>query len=82
MDTELGGTNFVNHFSSSECDQSEHTCDNSYCLPAENVCDGMEDCFDKSDEMNCGKICDISFALNFILEFQISTLLSVTIVFT
>ena len=42
-----------------ECDTGEYTCDNRNCIPGSFRCDGDNDCDDNSDEIGCGKSCDI-----------------------
>ena len=38
------------------CSSQQFACDNAFCIPMENRCDGKEDCNDSSDERNCGKL--------------------------
>lgn len=40
--------------STSSCLDEEWQCRNSRCVPAEARCNGTPQCYDKSDEMNCG----------------------------
>ena len=37
-----------------ECDFVEFECRSGQCVAQSRVCDGYFDCFDKSDEINCG----------------------------
>jgi hypothetical protein len=36
------------------CNISEFRCTNGQCIPADNQCNAVYDCFDNSDEINCG----------------------------
>ena len=40
-----------------ECDVMDFKCDNKRCIPTLYVCDGDDDCRDKSDEKFCDQIC-------------------------
>ena len=51
--TQLAGYDPLNLFS------VEFTCDNKRCIPLEHVCDGEDDCRDKSDETNCNQNCTL-----------------------
>lgn len=35
-----------------------HVCPNKVCLPKSSVCDGVVDCKDRSDELNCTRACE------------------------
>lgn len=35
-----------------------HVCPNKVCLPKSSVCDGIIDCKDRSDEVNCTRACE------------------------
>lgn len=35
-----------------------HVCPNKVCLPKSSVCDGILDCKDRSDELNCTRSCE------------------------
>jgi len=40
----------------SECDPgTEFTCSNSRCIPRQRRCDSINDCWDRSDEQQCGR---------------------------
>ncbi len=43
------------HFSGGVCYLSEFKCLNSKCVSGDKVCDGENDCGDRSDEKNCSK---------------------------
>lgn len=36
-----------------------HTCPNKMCLKKSSVCDGVVDCKDRSDELNCTRACEL-----------------------
>ena len=36
------------------CGPFSHECDNGRCIKFKNVCDGTDDCKDKTDEVECG----------------------------
>ncbi|XP_070548271.1 low-density lipoprotein receptor-like [Ptychodera flava] len=36
------------------CDSEEYQCDNDECIPSSYKCDGVNDCEDNSDELDCG----------------------------
>jgi len=38
-----------------ECDGDEWQCVSRQCIPIESRCDVKQDCYDESDELNCGK---------------------------
>lgn len=38
------------------CSPKEWRCRNGLCVPAEARCDGSIQCYDRSDEMYCGKV--------------------------
>lgn len=42
-------------FSAGKC---YHMCSNKICLPKSSVCDGVLDCRDRSDELNCTRACE------------------------
>lgn len=42
-------------FSGVKC---HHVCPNKVCLPKSSVCDGVVDCKDRSDELNCTRACE------------------------
>ena len=37
------------------CEENEFTCFNGECIDMSYVCDGINDCGDNSDEVNCSK---------------------------
>ena len=39
-----------------QCGQHEFRCRNEMCVSADFVCDGVNDCVDNSDEVECGKL--------------------------
>ena len=39
-----------------ECDGDEWQCVSKQCIPIASRCDVKQDCYDGSDELNCGKI--------------------------
>lgn len=41
-----------------ECEEDEFTCRNGLCIPSSQVCDGLSDCSDRSDERE--DECDVS----------------------
>ncbi|KAG5680501.1 hypothetical protein PVAND_010008 [Polypedilum vanderplanki] len=41
------------HVNAKQCEADEFSCDNSKCLPSSAKCDGILNCIDQSDEMNC-----------------------------
>lgn len=36
-----------------------HVCPNKLCLKRSSVCDGVVDCRDRSDELNCTRACEL-----------------------
>lgn len=44
---------FVEYFF---CNEGKFECDNKCCIVGRYVCDGDNDCIDKSDEKNCSKL--------------------------
>ena len=40
-----------------ECSATEFTCHNDRCVPRSRCNDGVNDCWDNSDETSCGIIC-------------------------
>lgn len=58
MDDELGCENYEPHHVSVECATDEFKCVTSgMCIPMVDVCNGVEDCFDGSDEkIGCSEI--------------------------
>ena len=38
------------------CGPHEFQCRNEMCISADFVCNGVNDCFDNSDELDCGKL--------------------------
>lgn len=38
--------------------ENEFVCGDYHCIPIHYVCDGDDDCRDKSDEKGCGELCD------------------------
>ncbi|XP_050451697.1 serine protease nudel-like isoform X3 [Cataglyphis hispanica] len=47
------GTIVSQDYSAYKCPQNYYQCDNLFCIPETNRCDGRANCFDVSDEMNC-----------------------------
>ncbi|XP_029664997.1 serine protease nudel-like [Formica exsecta] len=47
------GTVVSQDYSAYKCPQNYYQCDNLFCIPEMNRCDGRANCFDVSDEMNC-----------------------------
>ena len=50
------------------CNYAEFTCSNNRCIPQDKVCDLVDDCWDGSDENDCGKFrfyyfCDTTSAI-------------------
>lgn len=45
----------VRWFSGGKC---YHACPNKMCLKKSSVCDGVVDCKDRSDELNCTRACE------------------------
>lgn len=37
------------------CSSSQFRCNNLQCIDAARKCDGVSDCLDRSDEINCGE---------------------------
>lgn len=37
-----------------QCGSNSFSCSNGKCVPASYQCDGVDDCYDNSDEANCG----------------------------
>ena len=38
-----------------DCSQTQFQCANGQCIPGPFKCDGIAECRDRSDEVNCGK---------------------------
>lgn len=43
-------------FSTEQCAENMFRCSDGTCIDTRRVCDGREDCIDRSDEKECGKI--------------------------
>ena len=46
----------------------EFSCDNKRCIPLEHVCDGEDDCRDRSDELECTQNCTKGSYIFFLLD--------------
>jgi len=43
------------HFNADRCSSNEFTCWNGTCIPSSEHCDGIRNCTDDSDEIECSK---------------------------
>lgn len=48
------------------CGRNEYQCGNKVCISVDYVCDGYNDCFDNSDEMNCQSRSKLKHVMNII----------------
>ena len=54
--SDQGKTSYKTNLTLHACDAEYFACNNAYCILMEKRCDATEDCLDRSDEQECGKL--------------------------